>query len=36
MLKKMMVMLMQPYLLNMIECSMGRTEGEARNPNRTD
>ncbi|EEE64083.1 hypothetical protein OsJ_18914 [Oryza sativa Japonica Group] len=30
MLKKMMVMLMQPYLLNMIECSMGRTEGEAR------
>jgi hypothetical protein len=36
MLKKMMVMLMQQYLLNTIECSMARIEGEARRPNRTD
>jgi hypothetical protein len=35
MLKKKMVMLMQAYLLNMIECSMARIEGEARRPNRT-
>jgi DNA replicative helicase MCM subunit Mcm2 (Cdc46/Mcm family) len=36
MLKKMMVVLMQQFLLNMIECSMARIEGEARRPNRTD
>jgi DNA replicative helicase MCM subunit Mcm2 (Cdc46/Mcm family) len=35
MLKKMMVMLMQPFLLNMIECSMVRIEEEARKPSRT-
>lgn len=35
MLKKTMVMLMQLFLLNMIECSMVRIEEEARKPNRT-
>ena len=36
MLKRMMVMLMQLFLLNMIECSMVRIEEEARNQSRTD
>lgn len=35
MLKKMMVMLMQPFLSSMIECSMVRIEEEERNPSRT-
>jgi hypothetical protein len=34
MLKK-MVMLMQPFLLSMIECSMVRIEEEERKPSKT-
>jgi hypothetical protein len=36
MLKRMMVMLMQLFLLNMIECSMVRIEEEARKRSKTD